>query len=187
MANRDTPYGAFNFTVSFDGGETFGGFSDVSGIGTELTVAEYRNGNEKENHVRKVPGVHKVSDVTLKRGIVDSKSVFDWIKETRTTGVNAKKKSVTITLHDEAQTKVQSWILANVINTPDRRWRRRAAATWRWKSSCSPPRAWSSKSRLPCPSSSTPLASASRRRRSARISRALSATSARAMLPCPGR
>jgi len=115
MAHRDTPYGAFNFTVSFDGGETFGGFSDVSGIGTELTVAEYRNGNEKENHVRKVPGVHKVSDVTLKRGIVDSKSVFDWIKETRTTGVNAKKKSVTITLHDEAQTKVQSWILANVI------------------------------------------------------------------------
>jgi phage tail-like protein len=97
MANRDTPYGAFNFTVSFDGGETFGGFSDVSGIGTELTVAEYRNGNEKENHVRKVPGVHKVSDVTLKRGIVDSKSVFDWIKETRTTGVGAKKKSVTIT------------------------------------------------------------------------------------------
>jgi len=115
MANRDTPYGAFNFTVSFDGGETFGGFSDVSGIGTELTVAEYRNGNEKENHVRKVPGVHKVSDVTLKRGIVDSKSVFDWIKETRTTGVAGRRKSVTITLHDEAQTKVQSWVLANVI------------------------------------------------------------------------
>ena len=92
MANRDTPYGAFNFTVSFDGGETFGGFSDVSGIGTEITVAEYRNGNEKENHVRKVPGVHKVSDVTLKRGIVDSKSVFDWIKETRTTGVGAQEE-----------------------------------------------------------------------------------------------
>ena len=115
MANRDTPYGAFNFTVSFDGGETFGGFSDVSGIGTEITVAEYRNGNEKENHVRKVPGVHKVSDVTLKRGIVDSKSLFDWIKEVRTNGVGGKKKSVTITLHDEAQTKVQNWVLANVI------------------------------------------------------------------------
>jgi phage tail-like protein len=59
--------------------------------------------------------VHKVSDVTLKRGIVDSKSLFDWIKETRTNGVGGKRKSVTITLHDEAQTKVQSWILANVI------------------------------------------------------------------------
>ena len=115
MANRDTPYGAFNFTVNFEGGETFGGFSDVSGIGTEITVAEYRNGNEKENHVRKVPGVHKVSDVTLKRGIVDSKSLFDWIKETRTSGPGGKKKSVTITLHDEAQSTVQSWVLANVI------------------------------------------------------------------------
>ena len=94
---------------------TFGGFSDVSGIGTEITVAEYRNGNEKENHVRKVPGVHKVSDVTLKRGIVDSKSLLDWIKETRTTGAGGKKKSVTITLHDEAQAKVQSWVLADVI------------------------------------------------------------------------
>jgi phage tail-like protein len=115
MANRDTPYGAFNFVVSFDGGETFGGFSDVSGIGTEITVAEYRNGNEKENHVRKVPGVHKVSDITLKRGIVDSKSLFDWIKDTRTNGPGGKKKSVTITLHDEAQAKVQSWVLANAI------------------------------------------------------------------------
>ena len=114
MANRDTPYGAFNFTVSFDG-DTFGGFSDVSGIGTEITVAEYRNGDEKENHVRKVPGVHKVSDVTLKRGIVDSLKLFGWIKDTRTLGPAGKKKSVTITLQDEAQTKVQSWVLANVI------------------------------------------------------------------------
>jgi phage tail-like protein len=117
MANRNTPYGAFNFTVSFDGGELFGGFSDVSGIGTEVTVAEYRNGNEKENHVRKVPGVHKVNDVTLKRGIVDSKALFAWIREVRTNGPNAQKKSVTITLHDEAQQPVQRWVLANVIPT----------------------------------------------------------------------
>ena len=117
MANRNTPYGAFNFTVSFDGGEAFGGFSDVSGLGTEVTVAEYRNGNERENHVRKVPGIHKVSDVTLKRGIVDSKALFSWIKDVRTNGVNAQKKSVTITLHDEAQAPVQRFVLANVIPT----------------------------------------------------------------------
>ena len=71
MANRSTPYGAFNFIVNFDGAEVFGGFSDVSGIGTELTVAEYRNGNDRENHVRKVAGIHKVGDVTLKRGILN--------------------------------------------------------------------------------------------------------------------
>jgi len=114
MANRSTPYGAFNYLVNFDGGDIFGGFSDVSGIGTEITVAEYRNGNEKENHVRKVAGVHKVSDVTLKRGILNSKSLFDWIGEARVKGP-AAQKTVTITLLDEGQNPVQSWVLRGVI------------------------------------------------------------------------
>ena len=114
MANRTTPYGAFNYLVNFDGGEVFGGFSDVSGIGTEVTVAEYRNGNDKENHVRKVAGIHKVSDVTLKRGILNSKTLFDWNSQTRTQGP-AAQRNVTITLLDEAHTPVQTWVLRGVI------------------------------------------------------------------------
>lgn len=114
MANRTTPYGAFNFIVNFDGGEVFGGFSDVSGIGTDITVAEYRNGNDKENHVRKLGGMHKVNDVTLKRGILDSKTLFAWIGDARTKGPEAQK-SVTITLLDESQKPVQSWLLRGVI------------------------------------------------------------------------
>lgn len=114
MANRTTPYGAFNFIVNLDGGELFGGFSDVSGIGTELTIAEYRNGNDKENHVRKIGGVHKVSDVTLKRGIVNSLTLFQWVKDARTAGPGAKK-SVTIHLLDETQQPVQTWVLRGVL------------------------------------------------------------------------
>jgi phage tail-like protein len=111
---RQVPYGAFNFLVNFAGSEAFGGFSDVSGLGSEITVAEYRYGNDRENHVRKVPGVHKVGDVTLKRGVIDSTSVWQWITETRTTGVLAQK-DVSITLLDEARNPVQTWKLRNVI------------------------------------------------------------------------
>jgi phage tail-like protein len=111
---RKVPYGAFNFVVNFAGAEAFGGFSDVSGLGSEITVAEYRYGNDKENHVRKIPGVHKVGDVTLKRGIISSKSLWQWITETRNTGVNAQR-DVSITLLDEARNPVQSWQLRNVI------------------------------------------------------------------------
>lgn len=114
MANRTTPYGAFNYIVNFDNTEAFGGFSDVSGLGTELTVAEYRNGNDKENHVRKVAGIHKVSDVTLKRGILDSEALFKWIGEARTLGPDAQR-SVTITLLDESQKPVQTWVLRGAI------------------------------------------------------------------------
>lgn len=116
--NRSTPYGAFNFLVSIEGGadaeSAQGGFSDVSGLGTELTIAEYRNGNEKENHVRKVAGVHKVSDVTLKRGIIDSKDFWEWIKSARREGPKAKR-TVVITLRDEAGEDVESWVLTGVL------------------------------------------------------------------------
>ncbi|HEV3050469.1 MAG TPA: phage tail protein [Longimicrobium sp.] len=118
MADRTHPYGAFNFIVNLNGPrgpeDPLGGFSDVSGIGTENTVAEYRNGNDPENHVRKVPGVHKVSDVTLKRGIVNSADLFEWIEQVRRTGV-AGQRTVTITLRDEASQPVQTWTLRGVI------------------------------------------------------------------------
>ena len=49
----------FNFLVKLGdvGGEdqVVGGFSDVSGLGAEIVYAEYRNGNERDNHVRKIP------------------------------------------------------------------------------------------------------------------------------------
>ena len=116
---RDTPYGAFNFLVNLnsagvDPASILGGFSDVSGLGTEMKVAEYRNGNEKENHVRKVPGTHTVADVTLKRGVVSSKDLWAWIKQVRTEGP-AAKRSVVITLRDESGADVQSWNLSGVV------------------------------------------------------------------------
>jgi phage tail-like protein len=114
MAERITPYGAFNFVVNFDGGDEFGGFSDVSGIGTEVTVAEYRAGNDKENHVRKVAGVHKVSDVTFKRGIVNFDSLWEWIEQTRTAGP-AAQRTVAVTLLDEAHNPVRTWLLRGCI------------------------------------------------------------------------
>lgn len=114
MADRNAPYGAFNYLVNFDGGDLFGGFSDVSGIGSEVKIAEYRNGNEKENHVRKVPGTHTVADTTLKRGIVNSKLLWEWMRKTRTDGP-AAQKTVTITLLDEAHKPVQSWVLRGAI------------------------------------------------------------------------
>jgi phage tail-like protein len=111
---RTVPYPAFNFIVNIGAGEAFGGFSDVSGIQTEITVSEYRNGNEKLNHVRKIQGVHKVGDVTLKRGVVNSADMWGWIQDTRTKGPDAKRE-VSITLRDEGGAPVQTWKLHAVI------------------------------------------------------------------------
>ena len=48
---RDNPYGRFNFMVKLGdtGGEdqVVGGFSEVSGLESEIVYAEYRNGNDR--------------------------------------------------------------------------------------------------------------------------------------------
>src|SRR4249919_3359746 len=114
---RSAPYDAFNFIVKI-GTDDFGGFSDVSGLSTELKVAEYREGNDPENHVTKVPGTHTVKNVTLKRGIVNSQQMWSWIRDSRSATSSRDmlaKRDVIITMLDEAGTAVQSWKLFGVL------------------------------------------------------------------------
>src|SRR5215471_16037504 len=108
---RDNPYGAFNYLVALGGeqgdgseGTIVGGFSDVSGLGYEVSYSDYRNGNERVNTVRHVPNTFKNDEVTLKRGLVGSDDLFAWLKGVRD-GV-ADPRSVTITLLDEARNAV---------------------------------------------------------------------------------
>jgi phage tail-like protein len=120
MSDRTTPYLGFNFIVALDPGSggvgtPIGGFSDVSGLQTEITVAEYRAGNYPENHGDKLPSVYKTSDVTLKRGMVNNPDVSTWLEQVRTTGVAAKKPSVVITLLDETHQPVASWTLRKAM------------------------------------------------------------------------
>jgi phage tail-like protein len=114
---RDTPYGAYNFLVELNDGvasstAALGGFSDVSGIGTETTLMEYRQGNDKVNRVRKVPGLHKASDVTLKRGIMGLTNFWTWVAQTRSDPTFVR--NVDITLNDETGQPVLRWKLINV-------------------------------------------------------------------------
>ena len=115
MPTRDTPFGAYNFLVDFGGNEAsdsaLGGFSDVSGLGAEITLMEYRQGNDKENRVRKIPALHKASDVTLKRGIMGLTDFWQWVSVTRVDPTH--KRTVRISLQDEVGNLVMTWVLVN--------------------------------------------------------------------------
>lgn len=111
---RERPYVQFNFLVDLGDGQTEGpdaGFQEVSGIGMEVTVAEYRNGNDRENSVRKITGLNKSTDVTLKRGVIGSLKLYNWLNQIRNGDQNATR-TVTIKLKNEDHSKdVQTWIL----------------------------------------------------------------------------
>ncbi len=113
---RETPYSQFNFLVDLGVGDTGSpqaGFQEVSGLGMEITVAEYRNGNDKENAPRKITGMYKVPDITLKRGLIGSLDLYDWLDQIRTGSQNALR-TVTIQMQDESHSQVvQQWKLMN--------------------------------------------------------------------------
>ncbi len=111
---RDRPYVQFNFLVDLGNGVTDGpqaGFQELSNVGMEVTVAEYRTGNMKENSVQKITGLNKATDVTLKRGAIGSLDLYNWLDQIRNGDQNAFR-TVTIQLQNEDHTQVvQTWKL----------------------------------------------------------------------------
>ncbi|MCA9540733.1 MAG: phage tail protein [Myxococcales bacterium] len=99
MAERERPYLQFNFNVTL--GDREAGFQEVSGLGTEFNITEYRNGNEPVNAVRKLTGLAKASDVTFKRGVIGTKDLYDLIKSARDSNEQNEGMAVTIELKSE--------------------------------------------------------------------------------------
>ena len=116
---RDNPYHGFNFRVTVDrlgdANSFAAGFQEISGLGGEITMAEYRNGNEPVNHVRKIHGMNKSTDVTLKRGLIGNLNIFTWFNDVRL-GNQDVRRNVTIELLDEAHSgTVMTWVLFNAM------------------------------------------------------------------------
>ena len=114
---RDRPYTQFNFLVDLGNGNTDGpraGFQEMSEIGTEVAVIEYRNGNSRENSTIKLTGLSKASNVTLKRGVIGSLDLYQWLDQTRNGDQNALR-TVTVQLMNEDHSAVgQTWKLLRV-------------------------------------------------------------------------
>ena len=112
---RDHPYAQFNFLVDLGTGETDGpraGFQECSQIGMSVDVSEYRNGNDKANNVRKLTGLAQVSDVTLRRGIIGSLDLYQWLDQIRN-GEQSAVRTVTVQLMSEDHAAVvETWKLS---------------------------------------------------------------------------
>ena len=103
MARQD-PYRNFRFLIEIDK-ITQGGFADCSGFGGSVEVIEYREGGEP-SYVRKLPGQVKYTNLVLKWGIIDDRSMIDWFAELASGKVTRKNGSI-ILLDTEGNEKVR--------------------------------------------------------------------------------
>ncbi|ETT24104.1 Conserved hypothetical protein CHP02241, phage tail region protein [Rhodococcus rhodochrous ATCC 21198] len=113
MAFRERPYSAFNFLVNFgpDKRDPKAGFQEISGLGMEITVQEYRAGNKRGNAPDKITGVYKVPDVTCKRGVMGDDTLYSWLDEVRQGKQAEALRTVTIELLSEDGETAQIWNL----------------------------------------------------------------------------
>jgi phage tail-like protein len=126
---RTNPYAAFNFFVVIQN-TTVAGFMEVTGLDVENAVIEYREGIDQNldgaaknsgAFVRKLPGLERYPNVTLRRGITGDLRLWNDLRMKVRDGtlgpelgaISSPTPSVTINLQDEKHNTVQTWTLQN--------------------------------------------------------------------------
>ncbi len=106
------PLPKFHFSVTWDGKRT--GFTEVTGLDMQIDKIEYREGSQKEMSKLQMPGLHKYSNLTLKRGsMAGDKEFYDWINTA--SGGPVQRRSVTIELLNEKGEAVMAWTANNAF------------------------------------------------------------------------
>lgn len=114
MAKRRDPFGNYNFMVELDG-LTTAGFKECAGIESSVDSFDYREGTDPGNIARKLPGQRKASAITLKRGMTDSRALWDWHQ--KAVSGNLERHSISIILRDETGAEQIRWNVKNAWPT----------------------------------------------------------------------
>lgn len=120
MADKVYPYGKYRYSVEIDGIQA-GGFSEASGFDVSIDVIEYREGDMPDQTTRKFAGLKKYSNITLKKGVISEKALYDWMIAGVTGPV--QRKTISISIHDESDAVVATWQVIDAwpckYNAPD--------------------------------------------------------------------
>ncbi|HMB62284.1 MAG TPA: phage tail protein [Eudoraea sp.] len=106
------PLPKFHFLVQWGGSKI--GFTEVTGLDFQVELIEYREGSSPEYHKIRMPGMHKFSNITLKRGTYTGDIEFyTWMKTISLTTV--ERRDITISLLNEEHEPVVTWGIKNAF------------------------------------------------------------------------
>jgi phage tail-like protein len=100
--SRHDPLRSHRFRVEIDN-TARAGFSEVSGLESQIAVVDYREGTDPP-HVRRLPGLTKFSNITLKYGITtdgDALALFKWFRDVSSGALANNRRRVAIIVQDE--------------------------------------------------------------------------------------
>jgi len=109
LGKKVDPYLTSKFSVQIGDIEE-ASFAECSGLEVETEVFEYQEGGVHE-YVHKLPGRSKVSNITLKWGITDSREIWDWYRNVVQGTI--ERKNVSVVIYDLKQKEVMRWSFRN--------------------------------------------------------------------------
>ncbi|HEY0027177.1 MAG TPA: phage tail protein [Allosphingosinicella sp.] len=113
--NAIWPLPKFYFSIDLGDGKKLG-FSEISGLESDIKPIEYRHGDSKVFSTLKMPGLRSVGNVTLKKGVFTQDSIFwKWFDESKLNII--KRRTVVISLLDEQSAPKMTWTLTNAWPT----------------------------------------------------------------------
>jgi phage tail-like protein len=100
------PYRGFKFKVQIDG-ITKAGFREVSGLDAGTDAVDYRDGDGTTT--RKLAGLQKFSNITLKRGITEDQDLWKWRSIVMDGKIKDARKNGQIILLDDEGKEAAEW------------------------------------------------------------------------------
>ena len=112
---RVDPLRNFRFRVEIDG-IAAAAFSEIVIGPMTVEAIDYREGTDPP-HVRKIAGLAKTGDVTLKRGITQSLDLYNWFRQVATGQLAGNRRKVVITVMDEAGNDAARFVVSEAFPT----------------------------------------------------------------------
>ncbi|MBV9774831.1 MAG: phage tail protein [Gemmatimonadetes bacterium] len=105
VGDRRDPFRSSNFLVEMDG-ITRASFRECSGLDFTQDAIEYREGGDP-NHTRKLTGMVKYSNITLRSGMTDDWELWEW-KQQAADGKNARRNGSIVVMNERGD-EVLRW------------------------------------------------------------------------------
>lgn len=107
--DRSDPYAGFRFLVEIDS-LVVAGFSEVSGLELEMQPEDYPEGGVNR-FTHKLPARFDQSNLVLRRGLTDSRELWDWIQGTVQSVENGSvaRRNVRVIVLDSTGQESRGW------------------------------------------------------------------------------
>jgi phage tail-like protein len=105
VGDRHDPYLGCRFLVEIEG-LVVAGFSELSGLQSEISSEDYEEGGVND-YVHKLPKAARYPNLTLKRGITDCETLWNWHRQM--VQGRASRRTVRVILLDDRGSEKIAW------------------------------------------------------------------------------